>query len=232
MKSKIIFEDNDILVIYKPAGIATQAAGSFSMDVESELKNYLKNSKAELYIIHRLDQPVEGLLVFAKTKAAASSLNKQLQNQDLKKSYLAVVFMNQMDTWTANHEILTLKDYIKKDAKSKLSVVSDKNDPDAKEAILQYKVLNSNEEFGIALVEINLKTGRFHQIRCQFSNMNAPLLGDQKYGNEKSNQISKENQIRYVALCANTLSFIHPKTGKEMEFQIEAENKAFSLINF
>lgn len=225
MKTQILHEDKDILVCYKPAGIPTQTKQTMQMDVESELKNYLKGKP--VYVVHRLDQPVEGILVFAKTKEAAASLSMQLSSDEMNKEYRAVVFGSMTEKQG------TLVNYLKKEAKGNLSKVVKETDPEAKYAELSYEVIGEKKmetEEEISLLKIRLKTGRHHQIRVQLAAANHPLLGDQKYADEKTLAFSRENGIRNVALCAAKLHFIHPSTKEKMEFQITPKGLAFRHV--
>ena len=195
------------------------------MDVESELKNYLKGKP--VYVVHRLDQPVEGILVFAKTKEAAASLSMQLSSDEMNKEYRAVVFGSMTEKQG------TLVNYLKKEAKGNLSKVVKETDPEAKYAELSYEVIGEKKmetEEEISLLKIRLKTGRHHQIRVQLAAANHPLLGDQKYADEKTLAFSRENGIRNVALCAAKLHFIHPSTKEKMEFQITPKGLAFRHV--
>ena len=225
MKTQILHEDKDILVCYKPAGIPTQTKQTMQMDVESELKNYLKGKP--VYVVHRLDQPVEGILVFAKTKEAAASLSMQLSSDEMNKEYRAVVFGSMAEKQGI------LVNYLKKEAKGNLSKVVKETDPEAKYAELSYEVIGEKKmetEEEISLLKIRLKTGRHHQIRVQLAAANHPLLGDQKYADEKTLDFSRQNGIRNVALCAAKLHFIHPTTKEKMEFQIEPKGLAFRHV--
>ncbi|MCR5654817.1 MAG: RluA family pseudouridine synthase [Lachnospiraceae bacterium] len=226
MQTKIIFEDNSILVIHKPAGLAVETSVVGRMDVVSELKNYLKGHY--LGMIHRLDQPVEGLLVFAKTKAAASSLSAQLADHRLKKRYTAIVCVPKdrqrefLELYGAKNG-RNLKDYLKKEGP--VSVIAKKGEPGAKEARLTAYVTECGdlcEECRCmpATLSVSIETGRFHQIRVQLSHDGYPLLGDQKYGNEMSQMLTKKQGLRNVALACDRLSFFHPETGKEVTYEI------------
>lgn len=227
MKTKIIYEDKQILVVYKPAGIAVQAAKSMEMDVVSELKNYLKSSYVGL--VHRLDQPVEGILVFAKTSSAAAALSKQTAAGTMEKEYLAAVLAAE-----EIQEKAVLTDYLLKDGKTNTSKVAEASVKNAKKAVLSYEVkkivpleeiLSEPETKRIALLRIQLKTGRHHQIRVQLANANLPLLGDLKYGSEESKKMSALLKVGNVALCAHKLIFKHPKTGKIMEFCVSPKKE-------
>lgn len=236
MKTEILFEDEEILVVYKPAGIATQAAGFMQIDVFSELKNYLAMTSREkrepyLGIIHRLDQPVEGVLVFAKTPAAAAGLSKQIAQRMLKKEYLAAVYL--MDTVKVEEgKEITLTDYLVKDGKTNTSGVTTALDKDGKKAVLKYEIVHLKEvnTTRIALLKIRLETGRHHQIRVQCAHVGMPLLGDQKYGSKESQEYSQNQNVKDVALCAHKLTFKHPKTGKKMEFSAEPRKQAIQAF--
>lgn len=223
MKTRIIYEDKDLFVIHKPAGIAVQSAKVGQPDVESELKNYLARQKQEPFVglVHRLDQPVEGLLVAAKNRKTAAALTNQLQTGLLKKQYLAVV------VWHADMSIPEegfFRDYLWKEGQ--LARAAAKEAAGAKEAVLQYRILKKTEN--IALADIDIKTGRFHQIRCQMAYHGVPLLGDTKYGNETSLSLSRQMGIRQTALCADRIFFVHPVTGKNISYQVTPENTAFA----
>lgn len=227
MKTKILYEDEALFVIHKPAGIAVQSARVGQMDVENELKNYLarKGEKPYIGLVHRLDQPVEGVLVVARTKAAAAALTKELSDGSLNKKYLAVVLLPK----EAMPEKGSFTDFLLKDGQT-ARVVTDPA-AGAKQARLTYCILDkASAEDGreIALVDIEIETGRFHQIRCQMAHHDMPLLGDAKYGSSASAFISNVQGIRYTALCANRIEFKHPATGKRMSYEVGPENKAFA----
>ena len=222
MQTQIVYEDEAVLVIRKPAGLATESAGIGQKDVVSELKNYVakKNPGKMPYlgVVHRLDQPVEGLLVFAKTKKAAENLTAQLGKGTLKKEYLAVV-CGKVPENTGR-----LVDYLAKE--KGMAVVRDTADAQAKKAVLTYTKKAETEE--LTLLAVQIETGRFHQIRAQLSHAGFPILGDEKYGSEESKELSREKKIRFTALCAASLSFRHPVTGKTMAFTQTPQNPAFA----
>ena len=224
MKTKILYEDPQLFVIHKPAGIAVQSARVGQMDCESELKNYLARQGVSPYIglVHRLDQPVEGVLVAARTKDAAAKLNKQLAAGTLNKKYLAVVHLEKENV----EEKGTFIDYLIKDGQVAKIIPSNINMKEAKEARLQYQMLQRQGD--LALVDVEIETGRFHQIRCQMAYHGMPLLGDAKYGSSASQELSLKEGIRHVALCANRIAFKHPLTGKKLSFEVKPENKAFA----
>lgn len=226
MKTKILHEDASIFVIHKPAGIAVQSARVGQMDCESELRNYLarKGERPYIGLVHRLDQPVEGVLVIARTKDAAAKLNKQLATGSLNKKYLAVVHLEAVEV----PETGDFKDYLVKEGQVARIIGSENhaNNQDAKEARLHYQILQKQNN--LALVDIHIETGRFHQIRCQMAYHGLPLLGDVKYGSSVSVELSRELGIRQTALCANRITLEHPFTGKLMEFKVIPDNNAFA----
>lgn len=246
MQTQIVYEDEAVLVIRKPAGLATESAGIGQKDVVSELKNYVakKNPGKMPYlgVVHRIDQPVEGLLVFAKTKKAAENLTAQLGKGTLKKEYLAVVCGKVpentgrlVDYLAKEKGMAVVKDAAdaqsEKDAdaqaKKDADVQSEKAaDPQAKKAVLTYTKKAETEE--LTLLAVQIETGRFHQIRAQLSHAGFPILGDEKYGSEESKELSREKKIRFTALCAASLSFRHPVTGKTMAFTQAPQNPAFA----
>jgi len=216
-KSKdIIYEDEEILVCRKHANMAVQNAKSTQMDLESALKNYLalktksiKNQIPYLGIIQRLDQPVEGVIVFAKTPASAANLTQQLQQGKIQKFYLAMVAGPQVP----KHG--TLEDYLQKNGRTNISKVVQKGSPGAKRALLDYRCIRQDEN--TALLEIHLMTGRHHQIRVQLSHADMPIIGDQKYNPAAEKGIP-------LCLCAYKLELYHPRKYDKMVFEIKPEN--------
>lgn len=207
-KINIIYEDNHLLVVEKPINIPVCEDETKDLDLLTILKKYLKekyNKPGNVYLglVHRLDRPVGGIMVFAKTSKAASRLSNQVREKQLSKIYYAVVEnkLKQKDT---------LKDYLIKNEKTNITTVTTKDK--GKEAILNYEVLKTKDNLN--LVKINLVTGRSHQIRVQFSSRNNPLYGDQKYN---KNAISNTN----IALFAKILSFNHPVTKEKLTFEID-----------
>lgn len=218
MSPDIIYEDTDILVCHKPAGVATQSAKIGTPDMVSILKNYLyKNNKIKkepyLSVIHRLDQPVEGLLVFSKSPTATKELNKQLNNSGFNKIYHAIL------TGTLPDKEGTLTDYLIKDGRTNTSRVCSANTPGAKKALLSYEKLNDiqmEDGHSYTLAKITLETGRHHQIRVQLANAGCPILGDRKYGANQNN-----SSVSTLQLFACKLSFQHPTLGKQMSFSLD-----------
>jgi len=220
MKINILYEDNHLLVVEKPNNIPVQEDDSKDADLLSLLKDYLKekyNKPGNVYLglVHRLDRPVGGVMVFAKTSKAASRLSEEVRTNRMKKVYLAVV----ENTFKEKEGVL--KDYLLKDKKTNTTRVVSKDTPDAKDAELSYKVLAQKEN--LALVEVTLKTGRSHQIRVQFSSRSHPLWGDQRY-----NRNARAGQ--QIALWAYQLTLIHPITKEEMTFTSSPQNHPFDLF--
>lgn len=213
IKDSIIYEDAEILLCHKRAGLSVQTKKLQEKDLISLLKNYLAQKSCPnpyLAVINRLDQPVEGIVLFAKTKEAAANLSRQLTQHNIQKKYLAITSAPLPD------QTGTLKDYLKKDSTGNCSFVVSQDTRDGKLAVLDYKVLATDKTH--SLVEITLHTGRHHQIRVQFSHIQAPLLGDRKYNGEEAGQL---------CLCSYLLSFTHPATKQQLTFQVTPKNPAF-----
>lgn len=215
----ILYEDNHLLVVVKPANMAVNLDSSNDLDLLTYLKQYLKEkyqkpNNVYLGLVHRLDRPVAGIMVFAKTSKAASRLAKDMQSNLFKKEYLAVICGNCKDKDT-------LTDYLKKDRKT--NMVSPSNSKEGKLASLQYYKIEQIDK--LCLVKVILQTGRSHQIRVQFASRNMPLWGDQRYN--KNAKVSQQ-----IALFAYRLSFPHPITKQTMSFEILPKNiKPFNLFD-
>lgn len=212
MHINVLYEDNHLLIVEKPVNIAVQEDASKDMDLLNMLKSYIKekyNKPGDVYLglVHRLDRPVGGVMVFARTSKAASRLSNELRKQQIYRKYKAII------RGTLPNKQGELVDYLYKDRKKNLvSVVSSKN-KDGKKAILEYKVLSKKDN--LSMLEVELKTGRSHQIRVQLANQGTPLYGDQKYGGH----VNKHGQ--QMALWASSLSVKHP-TKDEM-ITVESE---------
>ena len=209
-KINIIYEDNHILVVEKPANIPVCEDNSHDLDLLTMLKRYIKdkyNKPGNVYLglVHRLDRPVGGIMVFAKTSKASNRLAKQIQEHKMDKVYYAVV-NGKIDS---DGEMI---DYLYKDKINNMSYVTDKNK--GKEARLKYKRISFNKDNDYSLVEVFLYTGRSHQIRVQFASRGYPLVGDQKYGKIRDNKTN-------IALFSHKLSFIHPITKEKLEFNLD-----------
>ncbi|MCI8659925.1 MAG: RluA family pseudouridine synthase [Lachnospiraceae bacterium] len=214
---KILYEDAYIIVVWKPAGMESQTSRRLGADVVNELKRHIHNSSPKMGepyvgVIHRLDKPVSGILVYAKDKEAASALSKQISDGAMDKRYLAVL-CGQVDK-----NVDKFVDYLLKDQKENVSRIVDKGTTGGKRAELSYLVLKSGlmEPYGVlTLAEITLYTGRHHQIRVQMAAHGLPLWGDRKYNPTFSRSGGKEDDI---ALSAFQLSFFHPVTKGIMKF--------------
>ena len=223
MGLNILFEDDHVLVVKKDAGIPVQAGKMRMMDLQGLIKNELyrrnrKGGEPYLGLIHRLDQPVEGVMVFAKTPFAAGALSEQVTDGRMKKLYLALL------CGKPSEDSGKLVDYLVKDGRTNTSSVVKEQNKDAKRAELNYQVLKRYED--TTLVEVELITGRHHQIRVQMANAGWPLNGDTKY-NPQFQEVMEHVQ---TALCAYKLSFVHPKTKKVMEFCIEPDNSMLKQV--
>ncbi len=207
----IIYEDNHIIVVEKIVNIPSQGDKTGDRDMLTIIKQYLiekynKKGDAYLGLIHRLDRPVGGVMVFAKTSKAAARLSEQVRNKEFSKKYLVIV------DGKLEKNIGLFEDYLVKNQKNNLSKVTDEKNRNAKKAILDYEVIKYNEETNLSLVKVNLHTGRHHQIRVQFSSRNHSIYGDQKYGTR--------GRGKQICLWAYSLKIKHPITKEEMTFEI------------
>lgn len=206
----ILFEDNHLLVVEKPINVPTQEDNSRDKDMLSILKEYLKekyNKPGNVYLglVHRLDRPVGGVMVFAKTSKCASRLSNQIRENKFNKIYNAVV-INKINDFGK------LTDYLLKDNKKNIVKV----DNNGKLSILNYKRLKTIDN--LSLIEIKLETGRSHQIRVQMSHNGNPLFGDQKY--------NKEAKVgEQLALFSKKLEFYHPITNELLTFELDLPNR-------
>ena len=240
----IIYEDDAIFVCRKMPGIPVQAQAVGKQDMVSMLRNYSakKGEGSGIYLVHRLDQPVEGIMVFARSKEAAASLSRQLQQKCMDKQYLALV------EGIFPEPSGKLEDYLLRDGKSNTSTVVSPSQKGAKLARLHYKIqktIKEPEELAsfwayvgnpaalpkgaaqpLSYISISLETGRHHQIRVQMSHAGHPLVGDKKY--------NKNCPSGYlpIGLCSTQISFSHPETGKTMVFSAEPKGILFSHPNF
>jgi len=208
--NSVVYEDNHIIVVYKKENIPVCEDESKDEDLLNIIKKYLKEKydkkgNAYLGLVHRLDRPVSGIMVFAKTSKSASRLSEQVRNKTLKKTYYAVCEGKTKDKDT-------LVDKLLKDNETNIVRVS-KN---GKEAILDYELVAYKNN--LSLVKINLKTGRSHQIRVQFSSRDLPLYGDNKY-----NKNAKKGE--QIALFSKKIEFIHPTTKEKMTFELDLPDR-------
>lgn len=245
---EILYEDDHILVCVKPHGTATQSRQIGRPDMVSLLKNHISQNTASrdepyLAVIHRLDQPVRGILVFAKSPFAAKELNRQLQQQDFGKYYRALT--DGIPPWPEG----TLEDYMAKDPRANLSRICSPDTAGAKLARLHYSVVRDGHRlFGTGVskstidcaetasgttspdgpcvpetsteLEIRLDTGRHHQIRVQLAHLGCPIVGDTKYNPRCRDTSEVSSSWQTICLCAYRLDFCHPRTRKKLHFQL------------
>jgi len=221
---EILYEDNHVLVAVKPAGVLSQADITGASDMLTLLKKYLRDTyskpgEAYLGLLHRLDRPVSGVMVFAKTSKCASRISAQIRERKLDKRYRAVVY------GVPDKEEDMLRSFVLKDQdKNQVTIIhadsADSLPPNAREGILSYKRKGSavREDLGgakeLSLLEVQLITGRSHQIRAQLSDAGFPIVGDRKYGPDDSFYRGK------ICLESFLLSFFHPVTGEKMTFEL------------
>lgn len=209
-KLKVIYEDNHIIVVEKPVNIPSQGDKTGDIDMLTLIKEYLKekyNKPGNVYLglVHRLDRPVGGVMVFAKTSKAAARLSEQVREKQFQKSYLVIV-NGEMEEKRG-----TLEDYLLKNEKNNMSRVVKEGTKNSKYAKLDYEVLKYDKEINLSVLKILLHTGRHHQIRVQLSSRNHSIYGDQKYGGR--------GHGKQIALWAYKLQIIHPITKEEMTFK-------------
>ena len=221
-KLNVIYEDNHIIVVEKIPNIPSQGDKTGDVDMLTLIKNYIKekyNKPGNVYLglVHRLDRPVGGVMVFAKTSKAASRLSEEVRTKQIQKEYLVVVdgrFEKQKDI---------LEDYLVKNGKTNMSKVVKETTNNSKYAKLDYEELKYNEEIDLSVLKVNLHTGRHHQIRVQLSHCGHSIFGDQKYGTR--------GQGKQIALWAYKLTIIHPISKKEMIFKsIPQKNKTWKIL--
>lgn len=212
MKIEVLYEDNHLIAVFKPAGVLTQGDMTKDANLMDEVKKYLKEKYKKpgnvfLGLLHRLDRPVSGVILFAKTSKGASRLSEQFRNHQIEKIYHAIV----LGKPEKNRGVLI--DYLKKDQKKKKSEVGE----DGKPAKLFYEVIFSNNKY--SLLKVKIETGRFHQIRAQLAKAGFPILGDVKYG------APIFLPDKRIALYATSISFqtATTKEKKEIFIQIPAE---------
>lgn len=246
----ILYEDKDIIVAEKPAGLESQSSRGFEPDMVSQIRTHIhthihklspKQSTAStkqspaappyVGVIHRLDKPVRGVMVYAKNQKSAANLSAQIQAGKMRKIYAAVVCGKPVD----NHGAYV--DYLLKDGQSNTSRIVDNSVDGAKKSQLSYRLLDTrkggkltpeNPEMELSLLDIELMTGRHHQIRVQMAAHGTPLFGDNRYGNGGDG--GRAGNRRPLALCARQLTFAHPVTGEELTFGIRPAGGAFDLF--
>ena len=207
---EIIYEDNHIIVVNKAPGEIVQGDKSGDKPLSDFIKDYLKakyNKPGNVFcgVVHRIDRPVGGLVIFAKTSKALERLNKMLRDGEIHKTYWAIVEGKPEKTDD------TLINFLKSDGRINKTFVTKGEDPEAKESVLNYKTITCGQHY--SLLEINLLTGRKHQIRAQLANIGHPIKGDLKYGAKRSNPDGS------ISLLARKISFIHPVSKQQISLE-------------
>lgn len=200
-KNQILYEDNHLLIINKRAGQIVQGDKTGDISLVDEVKNYLKEKYAKpgnvfAGLVHRIDRPTSGIVIFAKTGKALTRLTEMLKKHEIKKTYWAVIKKSEIP------ENQRLVHYLKKNEKNNKAIVFNRPTQDAKEAALTYKIIGKSDNY--MLLEVDLETGRHHQIRAQLSAIKCPIKGDLKYGFDRSNPDGS------IHLLARRIEFIHP----------------------
>ncbi|WP_278784914.1 RluA family pseudouridine synthase [Prevotella histicola] len=198
---QVLYEDNHLIIVYKEAGEIVQADKSGDIPLSEIVKQWLKAKYKKpgnvfLGVVHRLDRPVSGLVIFAKTSKALTRLNNMFRNGEIHKTYWAIV------TRPPFEPEATLTDWLVRNERQNKSYAYNHQVPTSKKSILHYKVINQTDHY--TLLEVNLMTGRHHQIRCQLSNMDCPIKGDLKYGAPRSNPDGG------ISLLSHRVEFVHP----------------------
>lgn len=224
MSLDIRYEDRDILVAVKPEGVESEEAGGLNPDMVNLLRSHMAGNGAPPYIglVHRLDRPVSGLMVFAKNPESAAQLSEELRRGRMKKRYRAIL------CGQPREKRGELTDWLVHEKPGNVTRVGKKEERGAKEAKLRYTLLRGKflEGEQISEVEIELLTGRHHQIRVQFAARGLPLMGDRKYNpayreTPPRGLCGSAEMGRHLCLCAAALSFAHPRSRKLMEFHME-----------
>ena len=208
----ILYEDNHLIAVNKPSGILVQGDSTGDKPMVEIIKDFIKKRDEKqgnvfLGVIHRIDRPTSGIILFAKTSKALSRMNKLFADKKVKKTYWAVV------EGIVDKKEQRLEHYLSRNHKLNKSFVTDSNSDKAKKAVLYYQVLHRLKTY--TLLKVTLETGRHHQIRVQLSHNQNTIKGDLKYGSNRS------NRDKSISLLAKTLKFIHPVSGKEIEIDAE-----------
>ena len=222
---EVLYEDNHIIIVYKEAGEIVQGDKTGDEPLSEIVKRWIKDKYQKpgnvfLGIVHRLDRPVSGLVVFVKTSKALTRLNNMFRNGEVHKTYWAIV------TRPPFEKEATLTDWLVRNERQNKSYAYNHQVPTSKKSILHYKVINQSERY--TLLEINLMTGRHHQIRCQLSNMDCPIKGDLKYGAQRSNSDGS------ISLLSHRIEFIHPVSKENIciESPLPNDNLWQAIGNF
>ncbi len=239
---RYIYEDEDLLVCHKPAGMATEGAKTYTMDLVSAARNYLARKSGKTgkppYVatVHRLDQPVEGVVVLAKNKKAAGDISNQIKNRSTGKYYYALCYgvipddRGKLTDYLIRKEdgLAAVVSETEKNSQKDAVITMENGDKvrtvagDVKKAQLEYEVVKRTDN--TSLLRIKLLTGRFHQIRVQLSHYGFPILGEKSYGSDESLRFSEKNGISDICLVSYKFELRHPSTGKKMCFEISPDN--------
>lgn len=206
---EVLHEDNHLIIVNKKPGDIVQGDKTGDKPLSEVVKQYLKTKHGKpgnvfLGVVHRLDRPTSGAVIFARTSKALSRMNEQIKNREIKKTYWAIVKGKPEEKGSLIH-------YLKKNPKNNKSTAYSKETPGAKKAVLHYNTLGNSDKY--SLLEIDLETGRHHQIRTQLSKIGYPIKGDLKYGFPRS------NPDKGISLHAKKLSFTHPVSKKKIEVE-------------
>lgn len=218
---EVIYEDNHIIIVNKAPGEIVQGDKTGDTPLSDIVKQYLKdkyNKPGNVFcgVVHRIDRPVAGLVIFAKTSKALTRLNEMLRKNEIHKTYWAMV------EGKPDVSEDTLECYMRSDRRLNKSFPCKSNDPDAKKAILKYRTVANGDRYSI--LEVNLITGRKHQIRMQLSDMGNPIKGDLKYGARRSNSDGG------ISLLAKKIEFIHPVSKQPISIEVEASPEMKKLL--
>ena len=205
---QVVYEDNHIIIVYKESGEIVQGDKTGDVPLSETVKEYIKEKYHKpgnvfLGVVHRLDRPVAGLVVFARTSKALSRLNEMFRKGEVHKTYWSITQNVPAD------EQGTLTNWMTRNEKQNKSYAYDREVPGAKKAVLKYRVIGHSDRYH--LLEITLLTGRHHQIRCQLAHIDCPIKGDLKYGARRSNPDGS------ISLLSHRVQFIHPVSGKEID---------------
>ena len=204
----VVYEDNHLIIVYKEAGEIVQGDKSGDEPLSEMVKQWIKEKYQKpgnvfLGVVHRLDRPVAGLVIFARTSKALTRLNEMFRNGDFHKTYWAIVQQPPIESEN------TLTDWLVRNTQQNKSYAYNMPAPMAKKSILHYKTISSTERY--TLLEVNLMTGRHHQIRCQLANIGCPIKGDLKYGAARSNPDGS------ICLLSHKVEFVHPVSKKKIK---------------
>lgn len=204
----VVYEDNHLIIVYKEAGEIVQGDKSGDEPLSEMVKQWIKEKYQKpgnvfLGVVHRLDRPVAGLVIFARTSKALTRLNEMFRNGDIHKTYWAIVQQPPIESES------TLTDWLVRNTQQNKSYAYNMPAPMAKKSILHYKTISSTERY--TLLEVNLMTGRHHQIRCQLANIGCPIKGDLKYGAARSNPDGS------ICLLSHKVEFVHPVSKKKIK---------------